>query len=114
MRRLAKHPMSTLQPTSAKSVIPDRTRSCPSGGEETIQQLQRTLGNRAVRRSLESVRGDADSGKVVTDTARSGPLCSRMPVRAITPNGTSPARVVQRYAFVNEKQVKKSEKGLTP
>jgi hypothetical protein len=114
MRMRANHSASIPTPVSAKSAILGRPRSLPSGGEETIEQLQRTLGNRAVRRSLETAVEAAGQQTFVTGPPRLGPLCTRTPVRAVTPTAIAPIRAVQRYAFVNETQVKKSEKGLTP
>jgi Domain of unknown function (DUF4157) len=79
MRTFAQKPKANQQTTSAKSTIPGRAHFGQGRELNSILHLQRTIGNQAVQRLLETTTGDLKKDSTTTEIARLGHDFSRIP-----------------------------------
>jgi hypothetical protein len=72
MRTFTQKPKATQQTTSAKSTIPSRAHFGQSPEVRSILNLQRTIGNQAVQRTLQNNAEELEVGLARTDLSRFG------------------------------------------
>ena len=80
MRTFAQKPKATQQATSAKSTIPGRGHFGQSPEVRSILHLQRTIGNQAVQRMLQTDAEEPEAELTDTASPRFGHDFSRIPV----------------------------------
>src|SRR5918999_1312641 len=80
MRTFAQKPKATQQTTSAKSTIPGRAHFGQSHEVNPILHLQRTIGNQAVQRMLQTNAEELKAGLTGTASLRFGHDFSRIPI----------------------------------
>ena len=85
MYTFAQKPKATQQTTSAKTTTSARARFGLSREVDSIFHLQRTTGNQAVQRVLETTTGDVKGDSATTKTAPFGHDFSRIPVYSEMP-----------------------------
>ena len=80
MRTFAQKPKASQQPTSPKSTIPSRAHFGQSREANSIPHLQRTIGNQAVRRMLQTNAEELEEGLASTALPRFAYDFSQIPV----------------------------------
>ena len=85
MRTFAQKPKATQQTTSAKSTIPSRTHFGQSREVNSMLHLQRTIGNQAVQRLLQTHAEELKAGLTGTASPRFGHDFSQIPIYATAP-----------------------------
>ena len=97
MRAFAQQPTATQQTTAARTPIPPRSHFGQSRKVGLAHHLQRTIGNQAVRRLLESNTKDIKE-HTATEIPRFGHDLSRIPIHSPTPT----AERIQTKLSINE------------
>ena len=95
MRTFAQKPKATQQTTSAKSTIPGRAHFGQSREVNSILRLQRTIGNQAVQRMLQTDAEELEVELTGTATRRFGHDFSGIPIHA------SAAKAIQTKLVIN-------------
>ena len=80
MRTFAQKPKATQQTTSAKSTIPGRAHFGQSHEVNSILHLQRTIGNQAVQRLLQTNAEELEVGLIAAASSRFGHDFSHIPI----------------------------------
>ena len=80
MRTFAQKPKATQQTTSAKPTIPGRAHFGQSREVNSILHLQRTIGNQAVQRMLQTDAQEPEAGLTGPASPRFGHDFSRIPI----------------------------------
>jgi hypothetical protein len=87
MRTFAQKPKVSKQATSAQSAVIGRAQFGQSREVNSIVHLQRTIGNQAIQRRLETNTGNVEGESTTNEIARFGhdftqiPVCPKIPVR---------------------------------
>lgn len=82
MRTFAQKPKATQQTTSSKSMKPSRAFSGQSHGVDSILHLQRTIGNQAVLRLLQTAKENVDASSANSASTGFAHDFSQIPVQA--------------------------------
>ena len=85
MRTFAEKPKATQQTTSAKSTTPGRAHFGQSRKVNSILHLQRTLGNQAMQRMLQTKAEDLEAGWPAPEVTRVAHDFSQIPVHPKSP-----------------------------
>jgi len=104
MRTFAQKPKATQQTTSAKSTLPGRAHFGQSREVNSILHLQRTIGNQAVQRMLQTNAEGLEVGLASTVSPRFAHDFSRIPVHATAPIRIQPKLTVNAAGDIYEQE----------
>src|SRR5213082_2100667 len=104
MHTFVQKPKATQQTTSAKSTIPGRTHLGQSHEVNSILYLQRTIGNQAVQRMLQTDAEEPEARSIAAASPRFVHDFSCIPVHSSAPIGIQPKLRVNTPGDIYEQE----------